>query len=514
MSKHHAAFLLCLAGMLACQKERELAPADVVYEGDIAELLRARCARCHGADDAREHYRVDSYASVLSCPDTSPALRAIDDGPDGPALLAALERSDHAQILDASERARLERWLQTGAGLRHSAVHSAQILSSRSPQWHGKLASVDRYGPLLRAEHAAACGRCHAGAPVRPAEVKHAAPNATACTACHDQPEGVLACGTCHGDGRARAYPPRDPCLFGAKTPDAHRAHLESGRSTARELACTTCHPAADGGLSGQHANGVVDVVFDAELAGPDARYDASAGQCSVACHTRGGALEKPTFRDPGPLTCNDCHRSPPERHYGGACSQCHPGVNASGNELSDTRLHLNGRVDLGDASGTCSACHGKDGDPMPRTASHLLHRNTLLTRPIACNECHVVPEDVNSAGHLDQGDVTPADVTFGPRARAREQEPSYDERGCRQVACHGSGLPERIERALAWEAPASAQCGGCHGTPPKLDHPAAGSCAAAQCHGSEVTLAGEPPAITELGRAQHIDGEIDVKQP
>jgi predicted CxxxxCH...CXXCH cytochrome family protein len=506
---------LYLALLSACQEERARTPPLPVYAGDLEQVLHTRCERCHAEEDAGAGYRVDSYAHVLGCPNSTPEQRAVDVGPDGgPAILTVLERPDHAQLLDPGERARLEDWVKRDVALRYSTVHSMQISDSRSPDWHGKLAAVDHFAPLTAAEHEGVCGRCHAGAPVTPQGVHHPAPRAPACTQCHTEPKGVLACGTCHGDGASRAYPPRDACLFGPKQPDAHRVHLESTRLGTRRLACTTCHPSADAQLHGTHADGVVDVVFDAALAGPDASYDPQTGTCSVSCHNRGGARPTPTFHETGPLGCNDCHRSPPDSHYAGACNQCHKEVTADGSELLSHELHMNGVVDLGSGGSRCGACHGQGDDPRPRTPSHELHHQTQLTREVTCEECHVVPETPSSPGHLDRAQITPADVVFGARANARAQPASYQAQTCRAIACHGAGLPEGIERALVWDAPAAGGCGGCHGVPPALEHPQAKGCASLICHGEEVTLGGDPPAISAAGRSPHIDGMIEAHGP
>jgi predicted CxxxxCH...CXXCH cytochrome family protein len=516
MRKHHAtAACLCLALLSACQEERAQTPPAPVYAGDLEHVLHTRCEQCHGDEDAGAGYRVDSYAHVLGCPNATPAQRAVDEGPDaGPAILTVLERPDHAQLLNANEHARLDDWVKHDVALRHSAVHTLQISESRSADWHGKLAGVDHFAPIVDAQHDGVCGRCHSGAPVTPAGVHHPAPNAPACTQCHTQPEGVLACGTCHGDGAARAYPPRDACMFGPKPPDAHRAHLESRRLSMRQLACTTCHPSADAQLHDKHANGVVDIAFDAAVAGPDASYDPQTGQCSVSCHNRGGARPTPTFHETGPLGCNDCHRSPPAAHYPGACNKCHSEVNAGGTALVGTALHMNGVVDVGNGGSGCGACHGQGDDPLPRTPSHQLHHATQLTREVTCDECHVVPATVSSPGHLDRDQATPADVVLGARATARAQPASFEAHTCRAIACHGAGLPEGIERALVWDAPAAGGCGGCHGVPPTVDHPQAKGCASSICHGDEVTLGGDPPAITASGRSVHINGSIEAHGP
>jgi predicted CxxxxCH...CXXCH cytochrome family protein len=146
----------------------------------------------------------------------------------------------------------------------------------------------------------------------------------------------------------------------------------------------------------------------------------------------------------------------------------------------------------------------------MPDTPSHRLHRAPSVSEAIDCSECHSVPETVASEGHLDRGERTPADVTFGPLARARGQSPRYQDGTCHEVACHGAGLPDGLERSLRWDERASGGCGGCHGAPPAEPHPQQASCAASVCHG-DVVRAGTPlPAITELGRARHVDGTVD----
>jgi predicted CxxxxCH...CXXCH cytochrome family protein len=302
--------------------------------------------------------------------------------------------------------------------------------------------------------------------------------------------------------------------LFPGSKPDAHRAHVEGARLSATKLSCTTCHPAADTTLSGSHANGKVEIVFDAALAGTDAQYDPTTGACAVSCHNRGGARASPSFREQGPLGCGDCHAAPPKAHYAGTCDHCHSDANADGTALRSVQLHINGRVDLGDGSGDCAACHGKDGDPTPLTPSHQLHKATALTAAIDCSECHSMPKDVLSAGHLDVGPMTPAEVVFGARAQARGQQPSYEAGTCKSVACHGAGLPEGIERALHWDAPAAQTCTGCHGLPPIKNHPKDDGCASLICHGAEVAAGGPSPSISQPGRMLHIDGQIETQAP
>jgi predicted CxxxxCH...CXXCH cytochrome family protein len=497
--------------LLACRDPRERSQPRPVYEGDVASLLEARCERCHGAGDAGSGYRVDGYARLLGCPDGMPETAAVQPSDAGAPILDALKSETHEGLLESSERERLREFVLAGVPLRDHGVHASGISNPRSSDWHGRLAAQDRFGPLREPDHPEACGRCHAGAPVRPKDATRPAASAPACTSCHDRPGGVLACGTCHGDGGERAYPPRERCAFDGPEHDAHRVHGESTRLRSEPLVCDACHPAAGGDLSGTHGDGTVDVRFDPELAGVDAAFDCETRRCAVSCHDRGGARAQPRFHEAGPLGCGDCHGAPPEGHYAGDCDGCHVEVNATGSSLRDTRLHGNGRVDVGDGSPRCGQCHGTGDDPMPATGAHRLHRETKLAAPVACSECHVMPRAVTSLGHLDVGEPSAADVVFGPRARARGRLPRYEAGACREIACHGAGLEDGIERALRWDASSPQLCSGCHGLPPGGSHPQDDNCASVLCHGGQVRLSSTGPQITESGRARHVDGVIDL---
>lgn len=511
---------LGLLALAACRQTREPPTPRPVYAGDIATLLQSRCAPCHTRDDddddAGTGFAVDNYLHSLRCSAEQPEHSAVvagDGGIDEAPILSVLQRPDHRGLLDAAQTERLRRWVQDEAPLRDHGVHAPGILNPHSQDWHGRLAAQDDFGPLTQADHPDVCGRCHAGAPVTPDGIEHPAPGATACTRCHSEPRGVLACSTCHGDDH-RSYPPRDRCDFPGSQPDAHRAHLESTRLRQEPLHCDTCHAGAQDSLGGEHGNGRVDIHFDPALAGKDASYDASTGQCSVRCHNRGGAHPTPDFRLSGPLGCGDCHGAPPRDHYAGRCDRCHRSVNADGTQLLNPRTHLDGQVGPGDGPDACGSCHGQGTDPMPDTPSHRLHRDTHLTTSIDCAQCHHVPEHVDSDGHLDRDSVDPADISWGERARARDQTPSYADHGCRDVACHGAGLPEPVNHSFVWDAAdGELACNTCHGIPPTRQHTSDTTCASLTCHGAAVSNASTGPQITERGRQTHINGELDTTQ-
>jgi predicted CxxxxCH...CXXCH cytochrome family protein len=377
-------------------------------------------------------------------------------------------------------------------------VHPQGIVDPSSDQWHGKLLRDARYAPMIDANDPNACGRCHDGAPAKPAGVTFAAPGAPACTTCHSQPAGVLDCSTCHDVSKT----------------GAHAAHVSPSPSRATGLACGTCHPTPGPDIfGGMHVDGQVEVIFDTALVAPEASYSRDQGTCAVSCHDRGGARPRLAWSERGPLSCGDCHRSPPAGHFVGACTGCHREANAEGTALTLGPLHVNGKVDLGDGSGKCGACHGRtDDDPWPTTGAHASHEAPSLAAPFECTSCHRVPRTLLEVGHLD-GVV---EVTFGVHAVDRGASPSWDGATCTSVACHGANLVDPPAVVPTWKdtSGAARACGACHGIPP-TQHSPSKQCGRAECHGSEVVPDAQgAPTITASGKALHVNGVIDLRAP
>lgn len=333
----------------------------------------------------------------------------------------------------------------------------------------------------------------------------------TPCTSCHAEQGGVLACSTCHGDG-ARAAPPRDRCFFPEDVPraGAHVAHVEPSAVRSEGLACKTCHPVPDSAslFGGAHANGAVDVSLDPTVAGQAAQYHAGSGVCSTTCHARPGAAKPaPAWSDAGPLACGDCHGDPPPRHLAGACTSCHREADATGARLTAPRLHVNGRVDLGDGSGACGACHGHGDDPWPGSGAHATHRAPDAAAAVACQACHDVPTTFGPGTEHPHGG--PAVVRFSGLAVARGAQPSFASGTCSQVYCHGAGLIGPVAPARAWldaSGAAKACDGGCHGAPSGPPHIADTSCW--KCHPSDVDPGPRGPTISVPAR--HVNGVVD----
>jgi predicted CxxxxCH...CXXCH cytochrome family protein len=259
--------------------------------------------------------------------------------------------------------------------------------------------------------------------------------------------------------------------------------------------------------ISGLHGNGAVEIVFDSALVSPEASYDRSTGTCAVACHNRGGARGRVVWMDTAKMRCGDCHASPPAQHFPGACVACHREADATGAALSKGALHLNGRVDLGDGSGGCGACHGAGQDPWPTSGAHARHKSQTLTTAVDCSNCHAVPSVVVAPGHLDGV----ARISFAGRATERGAKATWDGSTCNTVACHGARLIDTPKVVPVWSdtTGAASACGACHGLPP-TQHTASTSCDRSNCHGAEVSVSSSGFAITATGKSLHINGLIE----
>ncbi|HBQ16867.1 MAG TPA: hypothetical protein DEF51_38960 [Myxococcales bacterium] len=482
-----------LAGACAT---RELPAREPDY-GDVSPVIERACLPCHDGSTGEAGWSAGSYVDVIGCPaDSGPA---VEPGDERAPLLAVLGANEaHAGLLASEEEALLRAWVLRGAPDDTGAVHPVGWTDPRSAVFHGAELRREGWTRMLDDRTIGACSSCHEARPDR----GPAAPGATPCASCHRDEGAERACSTCHGQP-GRPFPPRDPCFHPAETGGAHSSHFEAG------VSCAVCHGErrVEELGSSSHGDGEVQVALDASVAGPGARWDPGTRTCALTCHDRGGAGEvAPSWEQDLELDCASCHLSPPELHYAGGCDDCHAESNADGTALVPGPLHANGRVDLGDGSGGCGACHGRGDDPWPRSGAHPAHRAPDLSAPVACAECHAVPTAVDDAGHLDQ--TRAAEVVFGPVASARGTEPAAAGGRCADVACHGAGLAGGTAVTPTREGGAAlGECGACHGLPPPAPHPVSGTCGATLCHGG---LAAPGPGLTAAGRAVHVNGDVD----
>jgi hypothetical protein len=282
-------------------------------------------------------------------------------------------------------------------------------------------ASPNFHGTLALLLGLAKCASCHG------ADYAGGAAGVT-CTSCHRQ--GPTACDTCHGQPPATG---------------AHAAH-------AARFDCTSCHPKPD--------------AYD------DTHLHAGAAKLTSSCDRCHGMANPTWTPDPAQAQCGSCHGLPPPSHVDNRCAVCHPGP--------DSATHVNGRVDLGDGSGTCTACHGQP----PATGAHQAHMNAehRLAAPVTCAACHTVPVGVTDRGHIDH--LPPAVVT---------SECSH---------CH-------LTATVDWNGSADeAACGTCHGVPPAdgVHWPTMRLVDCATCHPQTMDPSGA------LKPATHINGVVDVR--
>lgn len=388
----------------------------------------------------------------------------------------------------------------------------------------------------------AACGTCH-GLPPPPPH-----PAAEQCSVCHGQvvdsagqiiaPEmhvdGTLqvidnACSDCHGSSD-NAAPPRDIEGNSSRSSlgvGAHQAHL-SGGASGRPLACVECHQVPSTTISEGHLDGAPAQVMFADIALAHDRspsWDRETESCADTwCHNPGeqpSALSSPAWTDVSDgLPCDGCHQArPPAPHpVAGACADCHAGVSEDGESIVNTARHVNGIVDV-NVPDSCTSCHGdmvpspppdlsgNDDTTAPGVGAHRAHLEvTGRSRPLACGECHVVPEATLDPGHLDS--PPPAEVQFSGVALSFGVEPKYESGSCQESFCHSASIAGRFAGGTqiepVWtEVDGSARrCTSCHALPPPAPHPEN----ADDCSGCHRNIAADRTFIVP---ERHVDGIV-----
>jgi len=236
------------------------------------------------------------------------------------------------------------------------------------------------------------------------------------------------------------------------------------------------------------------------------------------------------------------------------ACQMCH-GANYSGGAITNVTCTRSGCH--ADATGalrspeSCNTCHGDFTAPASNflaaappksvtgeTASTVrgvgAHQKHLVTNTVGvavkCQECHTVPSQVSSPGHLG---ALPAEVVFNDKLAPLATgggtfvpKPSYDPSTlkCNNTYCHGNW---RLRKATSsstsqfaytdsaivglnfsptWtKGSADASCGSCHGIPP-TGHIAVPISTCGSCHFGIVSTDGKI-----IDKTKHINGKVNV---
>jgi predicted CxxxxCH...CXXCH cytochrome family protein len=385
-------------------------------------------------------------------------------------------------------------------------VHLPGILDPTDSNFHGQL--VQELGWQL-----SVCAGCHG-------DDFAGGKSGASCLSCHK--DGPTACTTCHGQPPATG---------------AHQAHVTGG-ALARTFDCTECHvkPALytdvghlfrdDGSVIGEPTLtfGALAATSFAPVAAGGPHWEDASGTCfNVYCHGGQFIDHKATHRAPswqggsGEAVCGTCHGLPPSDHVRTRCAECHPKVVDDTGALVDKTRHVDGKISLGDESGTCTACHGQP----PPTGAHVAHLTAEhgLRGPLACGDCHRVPAQVSSPGHFDSlgPNVLPAGIVS--MAFAGSAQPSWDGLRCSDVYCHGGGgafaddRSPTLHRQPLWTGGVDEiYCGACHGIPPVDDAHAgvSGFTSCNRCHPTTINPTGE--LIVVDGQSTHINGVVDVQ--
>ena len=268
-------------------------------------------------------------------------------------------------------------------------------------------------------------------------------------------------------------------------------------------------------------------------------------------------------------VACSKCHQAYPhpsgfsastghpqylysQNYPMGQCRDCHGATYAGGKDATLTCMKSGCHVDVNNnpkSPEACSTCHGNFKaaandliaaappktvlgvtDPTARgVGAHQKHLATnTLGKSLKCQECHSVPSQLTSSGHLG---TLPAEVVFNDTLAQLKSgngslipKPSYDPATlkCNNTFCHGDW---KIRKATSssqfiytdsvmvgenyspvWTGGSTAAtCGSCHGIPPK-GHLVLAVSSCGTCHVGVVDNNGQI-----VDKTRHMNGKINV---
>ena len=201
------------------------------------------------------------------------------------------------------------------------------------------------------------------------------------------------------------------------------------------------------------------------------------------------------------------------------ACTNSRPASPSGSASSTEACVYCHGTVGrIGNLPGTdpllpSAPPSAPNGKPVAVVGAHQVHLNPPingpLRAPIACDECHVVPQ---SLGHATNPPANP--VQFGVLARAQGASPTYEplSLGCAAVYCHGNfdynGVKGKAA-SVVWDG-GVVGCGACHDLPPTGHPPLAGTVTPATCSACHPSTVNANGSINVTSGA-HINGRADV---
>ncbi|MFA6599115.1 MAG: CxxxxCH/CxxCH domain-containing protein [Ignavibacteriaceae bacterium] len=414
------------------------------------------------------------------------------------------------------------------------SVHKPALLDSTSADFHGKFVLKNKFTQ---------CQSCHgqnfAGGISSPS-----------CATCHQSID-------VHKDGIADSTDVNSPNFHGKYKlkdglADCSQCHGTSFTGGTQSPSCTTCHSTID-----VHKSGIIDPSspnFHGKYPLKNGFTDCktchgdnfAGGNNSVACTTCHSTI---TVHKDGIVT-----PSSPNFHGNflkangwniNACASCHSS-NFSGGTQSPS-CKTSGCHTSAQGPAACNTCHGDFNNPSQIAPPKDLDGNTVSTSPgvgahtkhlaafanggsLACSECHTVPSDVNSAGHL--GSDGKAEINFGTFSNKLGGS-SYDftTNKCANTYCHGnfefkksdaSSSTAQLQytsdkmvgnnRSPVWtnSSGSETKCSSCHGIddahPSPIGHIPYTIDQCVWCHSGVVDASG-----TILDPTKHINGKVNA---
>jgi len=412
-------------------------------------------------------------------------------------------------------------------------VHKTGIVDTNSPDFHGKY-------PLAGGKFTA-CQSCHG-------DNFQGGLNSPNCTNCHASIDvhktGIIDQNSANFHGKYKLKTGLTDCT------SCHGISFTGGTQSP---SCKTCHSTID-----VHKTGIND-QNSPNFHGKRNELKTSFAECQ-SCHGdnfQGGNNS---------VSCTSCHTTitvhktgitnPTSANFHGkflklsswnisACASCHSS-NFSGGSTSPN-CKTSGCHSSAQGPAACNTCHGDFNNPsqisppedlsgntstsFAGVGAHVKHLSAYANAiSLACSECHTVPTDVNSAGHL--GSDGKAEFNFGTFTN-KFGGTSYDfgNNKCANTYCHGhfefkksdAGSPTAQNqytsdkmvgnnRSPVWTnlSGGETKCFSCHGKndadPSPIGHVSYTIDQCVWCHASVVDASG-----TIIDKTKHINGKINV---
>lgn len=389
--------------------------------------------------------------------------------------------------------------------------------------------------------------------------------NFTACKTCHGNNfEGGLNSPTCASSGCHRSIDVHKSGLKDVNSPNFHGKYkLKNGLSD-----CSSCHNTTFAGgkqsPTCKECHSTIDVhqtgIVDPNSANFHGKYPLNntfaecktchgdnfqGGNNSVACTTCHGSItvHKTGIIDPNSSNFHGLFLKADSWNIS-KCSSCH-GSNFAGGTQSPT-CKTSGCHTSAQGPAACNTCHGDFNNPSQISPPKDLDGNTLTSFPgvgahtkhlsafangisLACSECHTVPVDVNTDGHL--GSDGKAEFSFGAFTN-KLGGTSYDfgTNKCSNTYCHGNFEFKKSDassvsqnqytadkmvgnkRAPKWNVidGSEVKCSSCHGKsdtdPSPIGHVSYTIDQCVWCHSTVVDASG-----TIIDKTKHINGKANV---